>query len=65
MQMACCALHFAVIPANAEALFNSASWSIHFRLSPKSNMDSRVRGNDGEASVRIAGNNRIAFKDAH
>jgi hypothetical protein len=56
MQMACRELHFAVIPANA---------GIHFRLSPKSNMDSRVRGNDGEAGVRIAGNNLIAVKDAH
>lgn len=36
----------AVIPAKAEALFNSESWSIHFALAQKAKMGFRFRGSD-------------------
>ena len=48
----------AVIPAKAEALFNSKSWSIHLRFLHQSNMDSRFRGNDGKeeyVSLQVIG----------
>ena len=52
-----CSCLTAVIPAKAEALFNSESWSIQVALMQKAKMDSRFRGNDGSEgwSHRVAG----------
>nr|WP_229679172.1 DEAD/DEAH box helicase [Dyella caseinilytica] len=46
----------AVIPAKAEALFNSECWSIHPAFTRKENMDSRLRGNDGQEAFHPSGN---------